>query len=74
MLRYNSESVPFVEDNTSMSLWTFTYLTQHVFKTSQHIPGQNSSILDLFFTSDPNVIEMCNIILLWVLLIMNAYF
>ena len=34
-----------------------SYLTQHVFKPTRHIPGHKPSILDLVFTSDPNLIE-----------------
>ena len=34
-----------------------SYLTQHVLKPTRHILGQRPSILDLVFTSDPNLIE-----------------
>ena len=34
-----------------------SYLTQHVLEPTRHVPGQNPSILDLVFTSDPNSIS-----------------
>ena len=34
-----------------------SYLTQHVLQPTRHVPGQNPSILDLVFTSDPNSIS-----------------
>ena len=37
------------------------FLTQHVTKTTRHRYGQNSSLLDLVFTSDPEMIEDGNI-------------
>ena len=33
------------------------FLTQHVTKSTTHRHGQNSSLLDLVFTSDPEMIE-----------------
>ena len=37
------------------------FLTQHVTKPTRHRHGQTFSILDLIFTSDPNMIEDSNI-------------
>jgi len=34
-----------------------SYLTQHVLEPTRQIPGQNPSILDLVFTSDPNFLS-----------------
>jgi len=34
-----------------------SYLTQHVLEPTRQVPGQNPSILDLVFTSDPNSIS-----------------
>ena len=31
-----------------------SYLTQHIYKPTRHVPGQKSSILDLVFTPNPN--------------------
>ena len=37
------------------------FLTQHVSKPTRHRHGQNSSLLDLVFTTDPDMIEDGNI-------------